>query len=296
MVSDIVKFYLQSNFRKYLRGKTAGKGTPTKIYIETALIEVGRPEDEELIIDFLCRLGDVKIDNWYDQHYLKFEPGTFDTWISRDEFWQKCDDWGEVDDFRDSPVDSYCYYDLIEERITMFPPKSGIHILFSPVNILFEIEHGLQFPLVRTQIDFYPDKSRWYFDKIRRSGIRRHPLFPEHPILMEDLTTIERWTPRHHGEIVVNARYNRGEIDIVRTDGSNWMTIMETVNFVRDKAERGDYIRTGYGVFNARNFRDIEIPDIENLGVVDSENKIFIRPRGVSPAEEPLRGVYRDKP
>lgn len=295
MVSNIVRRYLKSNFRKYLLSKTPGRGKPAKIYIEEALIEVGRPEDDMSIIDFLSRLGDIRVDKWYDQHYLKFKPGTFDTWISRDEFRRKCEEWGEVNDFRDNPAESYCYYDLAEERITMFPPTSGIHILFNPINILFEIEHGLVFPLVQTQIDHYPDKSAWYFDKMRRSGIRRHSLFPEHPVLMEDLTVVERWTPRRDETVVVNARYDGTEIVIDQTDSSDWMTRMEAVSYVRDMAERGDYIRTGYGVYNARNFSDIEIPDIENLGVC-SKNRIFIRPRGVMRAEEVIRRVYRDEP
>lgn len=300
MVSDIVNYYLHSTFRKRLLGEIVDKYSegrekdPTEIYIESAVITAGRPEDDGVIIEFLSRLGDVEVDVVRDNYSLKFKSGTFDNWISREEFRQKCNEWDEVYEFEDYPTVCYCYYDYTNGRISSSPPTNGIHILFSPVNIIFEIQGGLQFPRFRAKLE--PDISEFekYFQEMCRRGILRHPLIPERPIYMDCLDSIRNWSDRFT-DIVVNAIYDGTKIDIVQPRDDGWITRIEALDHIKSEAEQKEYVETYYGTFNSKYLHDIDISNIGNKGIARSNYEIRLELDGVMEAERiPYFAVYTD--
>lgn len=305
MVSDIVKYYLQSRFRQRLLGEIVDEEEEeygddderfqTTIYIEMAEIQAERPEDDEAIIEFLSRLGDVEVDVVIDDYSLKFEPGTFDNWISREEFRRKCEEWKEVYKFEDYVTANYCYYDLTEERISSSPPESGIYILFNVFNVVFEIQGGLQFPRVFTGM--VPDTREFEkcFRKMRKDGILRHPLTPEVPIYMDHLDTVESRTTRFP-RLVVNARYDGGEIDIVQPIDDKWLTRTEVLDYVKAKIAKKKYVKTIEGAYNSAHLLDIDISNIGCIGIARSKDEIYLHVGAVKTAEEILPGVYRDYP
>lgn len=316
MVSEIVKYYLQSTFRKRLLGEIVDEeeeeydeepeeeddGTYTTIiYIEWAEIHGGRPEDDETIIDFLSGLGNVDVDVVIDDYSLKFEPGTFDNWFPRDLFKLDCVAWYEDYEFYDDPTICRCYYDFEKARITSTITKNGIYAAFSPINVLFEIQGGLKFPRFQLTMSKSTKKCMEYFQKcfrnLRSSGVIRRQLIPEIPIYMDNLAPVYDFPTRYHKALVINARYDGAKIDITQTIGNEWMSRMEALDYIKTKAEQKDYVSTGDGTFNSKYLHDIDISNIDNIGVVHSKYDIYLQYLdGAMEAEEILRDVYRDRP
>ena len=223
-----------------------------------------------------------------DDYFLRFVPGTFDNWIPRGEFRRKCIAWHES---VENPVSCQCFYDYHSGRISASEPKRGIHICFNFMNILFEIEGGLQFPQIHTQLDLYSEKCANYFRNLCRSGTRRHLLKPEKPIYMRSLSVIESRTPRHPDSVVVNALHDGSEIDIVQTISGDWITREEALEHVKTLADEKEYVRTANNLYKSEYLRGVDISNIDNVGVVHSKNLIYLRLD-----EELGQDIYRDNP
>lgn len=268
MVSEIVGAYIYSKFRdSFIRTKR--KCLPAHINIESATITYGRPEDDEKIIDFLERLGDVEVEILHDEmDRLAFKYGTFDNWISMDEFHRICKEYTG-----DLHYDFY-YHD---GKIMGEPPRDDLIIEFNPINLLFEIKDGPHFPpiILETDLDEFMILGEWL-----KKGIRRFPLEVEKPI---SVRTLQPYTERRAGSLLVVAEDHDFSITITETFADRWVTRRELVDELREL-----YPDDGEVVYDSRcykisSLRNVDISNIASHGVINNHRDI--RLQGIIPRE-----------
>lgn len=263
-----MKCYLNSAYRASLLDRRR-KSIAACITVETAKIVHGRPEDDEKIIDFLRKLGDVEAVVREDTvDVLRFNPGTFDNWISRDDFKKACEVCDELE-FID--FGSVVYWN--DGKIANSDPREdSIHLIFDPINCIFEVEGSLQFPQVHdvvTSISLENVYSLW------KRGYRRHKLELEQPLRLDTLEVVSR-RDTSCGYVVV-AGEGPSSISIVEPKRDNWLTRKEALSVLKRRAVGKDYLRVGRYYYKAEKIREMNITNIANCGLVNSMDIVHLQ-------------------
>lgn len=253
MSSEIVSCYLKSNFRECLLTRRK-EATAARVHIEQATIVLGNADDDKKIIDFLKRLGDVKVELQRDHaSMLKFKPGTFDNWIDRNEFRKMCEKLEKVD--------------TVLRCINMSESEDDIHILVNPVNIFFEVRDGPTFPQVNVEFTF---------DCINHfPECRRHVLDIEQPI---NLLTLQPFTERRRKDLIVVAEGDEDgvEILIMKARNDRWMTKGELLDYVKRESAGKEFSFFNYFFYHFDSLKNLSVSNIGYSEIFYSYDKIYL--------------------
>lgn len=249
MTSEIVTCYLNSKFRECLLGRTK-ETSAARVCIEQATIILGNADDDRKIIDFLKRLGDVKVELQRDHaSMMKFKPGTFDNWVSREEFRKMCE--------------KHRKFDSLLRHIDMSESEDDIHIFVNPVNILFEVRDGPTFPQVNVEFTF--DCTNQVPDCCR------HVLDIEKPI---NLLTLQPFTERRRKDLIVVAEGD--EILIMKARNDNWITKGELLDYVRREFAGKEYTFFNYFFYHSDTLSKLDVTNIGYSEIFYSYDKIYL--------------------
>lgn len=262
MVSKIVEAYLRSDYRAALLRAEAGKDLHALIYIESARIERGRKEDDEKIINFLEKLGDVDVVILTDREgVLMFEQGTFDNWIPMDMFRKICKSWKK--EFSEQVY----FYD---SKINVEENNDDVNIIINSLNCILEVKDGLHFPhihFVRKHV------NRKYYNtllqRLWRKHFRRHEINRKEPFSLHSCAIADRPTHRRAWDFIVTAEEYRDVISITETSSDTWVTKAEAVEML-NRNKKGVFI--GGMCFKLDGRDSIDISHVRNHGVIDLQN------------------------
>lgn len=281
MESEIARRYLESDYRAALLTSKLDRYSPknVSIYLEKALIRGGTARDDETIIKFLEKLGDVKVSvRRDDAKGLQFAYGTFDSWMSEDDFLKACREYDEEIDYLAN------YYYFVDGKITdRTHVKDGMLLIkFHPLNTLFRVKDGPVFSPF--SIDVTNDHRGEFLKKLRKikkiRGNGRVTVDYEYPLYIShspSLNYVRIDVDRKEKPYVINLNSNDHTIYIEEPRKKEWMTRKEALTYLKDQAKTREYVHAGRRFYKSDKVMNLKISDIGEGGIVNSMNTIILQ-------------------